>query len=288
MMKAFKQIRAAMSLVNPEELRRQSSQPVGVGLVATSERGYAELENFLVPPELPNEERARLLETVYRAGDRNADPQVDFVLYEAGLPAPKGVFRHWPDDPRQTVEEILEEHDALSLPLARRFPPFRKAVVSRIVNAVARENALFAITTALPNIVPNLVELPWAAGEFASDTAFLTMNQFRMAFMIAAACGSEIGFGAQKLELGTIAASAFGWRAIARELAGKIPLGAGLIPKGAIAFAGTYLIGKGLERLHGCGVPYTAEERKQVYREGYRRGIAIAQSASESEAPPAA
>jgi hypothetical protein len=288
MMKAFKQIRAAMSLVNPEEVRRQAGRPVGVGLVATSNRGYSELENFLVPPGLPEEARTHTLETVYRAGDGDAAPQVDFVLYEARLPSPKGVFRHSPEDPRQTVAEILEEHEELSLPLARRFPPFRKTVVDRIVQTVARENALFAVTTALPNIVPNLLEVPLAFGEFASDTAFLTVNQIRMAFMIAAACGSEVGFGPQKLEIGTIAAAAFGWRAIARELAGKIPLGGGLIPKGAIAYAGTYLIGKGLEHLHDGGVPYTAKERREVYREGFQRGKAIAQSASEAGAPPAA
>lgn len=280
MLNALKQIRAAFSLLNSEELRRQATRPVGIGLVATSDRGYSELENFLVPAGVPVETRAEMLETVHRAGDRNAAPEVDLVLYEAGLPSPEGAFRHWPEDPRQTLEEILDEHEDLSLPLARRFPPFRKTVVDRIVQTVARENALFAVTTALPNIVPNLLELPWAFGEFASDTAFITVNQIRMAFMIAAACGSEMGFGPQKLEIGSIAASAFGWRAIARELAGFIPLGAGLIPKGAIAYAGTYLIGKGLERLHHAAAPYTPEERKEIYREGYRHGTAIAESFS--------
>jgi hypothetical protein len=280
MMKALKQIRAASSRLNPEELRREAMRPVAVGLVAMGERGYSELENFLVPPEIPRERRAEILETVYRAGDRNAAAQVDLVLYEARLPSPRGAFHHRPEDPQQTVKEILGEQEELSLPLARRFPAFRKTVVDRIVQTVARENALFAVTTALPNIVPNLLELPWAMGEFASDTIFLTVNQIRMALMIAAACGVEVGFGRQKLEIGAIAASAFGWRAIARELAGKIPLGGGLIPKGAIAYAGTYLIGKGLERLHHAGAPYTAEERKEVYRQAYQRGTAVAQSFS--------
>jgi hypothetical protein len=274
----LKEIRSAFSLLNPEELRRQASRPVGIGLVAESDRGYIELENFLVAPGLSTETRTHKLETVYRAGDRNAASQVDLVLYEAGLPCPRGAFRYLPDNPQQTVEEILEEHEDLSLALARRFPPFRKTVVDGIVQAVCRENTLFAVTTALPNIVPTFLELPWAFGEFASDTVFLTVNQIRMAFMIAAACGSEVGFGQQKLEIGSIAAAAFGWRAIARELAGKIPLGAGLIPKGAIAYAGTYLVGKGLERLHHAGAPYTPEEREEVFRQGYQHGTAIAES----------
>jgi len=47
-------------------------------------------------------------------------------------------------------------------------------------------------------------------------------------------------------EILSIVGGAFGWRALARELAGKIPFGGGIIPKGAIAYAGTYVVGKGL------------------------------------------
>ena len=108
--------------------------------------------------------------------------------------------------------------------------------------------------TALPDIVPSLVELPWAFGEWASDTAFLTANQFRMAFQIAAMYGHEVGFLDQKGQILVIAGGAFGWRAIARELVGKIPMGGGLIPKGAIAYAGTYVVGKALEKWHDASI----------------------------------
>jgi len=131
---------------------------------------------------------------------------------------------------------------------------------------------LFSLVTALPNIVPNLIELPWAVGEFATDTAFLTMNQVRMALTLAAASDRPVGYLEQKIELGTIAGAAFGWRAIARQLAGKIPLGGGLIPKAAIAFAGTYLAGRTIEKLHRTGSGMTTAERKAVYSDGYRQG----------------
>ena len=92
---------------------------------------------------------------------------------------------------------------------------------------VSRENALFAVATALPNVVPSLIELPWAFGEFASDTAFLTANQVRMAFQIAAACGKDVGLGQQKGAVLTIAAAPSAgapwranWWAISRWAAG--------------------------------------------------------------------
>jgi uncharacterized protein (DUF697 family) len=280
MLKALRQVRAAFSLLNPEEVRSRAERPLAIGLVATGERGYRELENFLVPENVPRDIRESSLKTVYRAGDRNAAPQVDLVLYEPGLPCPRGAFPLWRDEPQRTVNEILPEHEDFSLALARRFPSFRKTVVDQVVQSVSRENGLFAIATALPNIVPNLFELPWAFGEFASDTAFLTINQVRMAFLIAAASGAEVGFSKQKLEITSIVAGAFGWRAIARELAGKIPLGGGLIPKGAIAYAVTYLLGKALERYHHAAIPLTPAEREEVYQEGYRQGTAVAESLS--------
>jgi uncharacterized protein (DUF697 family) len=275
MIKTARQVRAALSLLNPAEIRRRSTQQVVVGLVAENEGAYRELEEFLIPETSPA--AARSLESVYRAGG-GGEAQVDLVLYSEGLPCPRGAFQHRHDDPDSTLAEILRHHDDLSLPLARQFPAFRKPVVEKIVHNVSLENASFALATALPNVVPNLLELPWVIGEFASDTAFLTMNQMRMAFLIAAASGAEVGLGNQKAEMMTIVAGGFGWRAIARELAGKIPLGGGLIPKAAIAYAGTYVVGKGLERFHHAKQRYTKAESDEAYRAAFHRGKALAES----------
>src|SRR5205823_154130 len=134
---------------------------------------YTEMEQFLVPSELPREDRIELMGYVHRAGDDDIPAKVDLVLYQDGVRPDRGAFTYHPGDPDCTIDEILRERDEESLALAREFPAFRKPVVDRIILAVARENAFFAVATALPNIVPSLIELPWAFGEFASDTAFL-------------------------------------------------------------------------------------------------------------------
>jgi hypothetical protein len=273
MIHSLKHVRAAMSLVNPEEVRRKAERTVSMGLVAASDLGYSELEDFLAVDAVSRD-------NLYRAGDPDAPPHVDLVLYEQGLLCPRGAFRYQRDNPEATIREILEAHEELSLALARHYPVFRKPVVERIVQAVARENALFTIATALPNVVPNFLELPWAISEFASDTVFLTVNQIRMAFLIAAASGAEVGLGSQKGEILSIAAGALGWRAIARELAGKIPLGGGLIPKGAIAYAATFVIGKSLEYYHHAQLSYTAGQREEVYQQALERGKSVAGSLS--------
>jgi uncharacterized protein (DUF697 family) len=275
MLKAIKQARAAFGMLNPDDVRRRAGQAVRIGLVAFDSPGYAAMEDFLAPAATPRESRLKLLEQVYRAGDPGVPAKMDLILYQQGIPCPDDAYLLRFDDPAGTIEEILRDHKDLELTLARQFVPFRKPVIERIIHAVSLENAVFAVAAALPNIVPNLGELPWAIGEFASDTAFLTANQVRMAFLIAAACGKEVGYTQRTVEILSIAGSAFGWRALARELVGKIPFGGGIIPKGAIAYAGTFAIGKGLEQYHLAGALYTRAQREEVYQAALDRGKVI-------------
>jgi hypothetical protein len=179
-------------------------------------------------------------------------------------------------DLERSVREILRECPDLSLALARNLPPFRRPVISRIIREISRDNAFFALFTALPSVIPNLLALGWTAGEFASDTAVLTVNQVRMAFLIAAASGRPVGYFEQKSQIASIIAGAFGWRAIARQLAGKIPLGEGLIPKAAIAYAGTYVVGVSLEKYNRIGSALTGSEREAVYSQALESGKRLA------------
>ena len=284
MLKALRQARAAFSLLNPEDIRNVATHPVRIGVVASHAEGFAAVESMLIPSDFGPLETEALLRHVYRAGDPNAPSEVDVVLYEPGLAATPGDYTMDPDDPERTISAVLHDHADLGPALARQFPTFRKPYVDRLIHTIARENALFAVATALPNVLPSLVELPWAFGEFATDTAFLTANQIRMAFLIASACGRDVGFAAQKVEVLSIVGGAFGWRALARELAGKIPMGGGLIPKGAIAYAGTVAVGKGLEYYHHANRHFTPEQRQAVYQEAYTRGRDVAQALTEKRA----
>jgi hypothetical protein len=169
----------------------------------------------------------------------------------------------------------------LYLALARTIYPFRGPVVDQIIKTVSKENALFALATAVPAILP-FISIPWAVGEFASDTAFLTMNQVRMAFQIAGASDRIIGYREQRAEMASLVAGAFGWRALARELIGHIPLGGGLIPKAAVAYAGTFVVGVSLDRYYRIGYGLTREERKSAYEGAYEHGKTVARALLES------
>ncbi|HTM52103.1 MAG TPA: hypothetical protein VL285_25585 [Bryobacteraceae bacterium] len=273
----LRELKRALSNLRPEEVRHTASHKPAIGLVSSTSAGYAAMEDFLAPPDLSRERKAEVLSLVHRAGDPGIPDRFDLVLYEQRLPRAENAFTFYAHDPSQTVKEILADRSELGLPLARNFQAFRRPVINEVMYTISRENALFSLATALPNIVPSMVELPWAIGEFASDTAFLTMNQIRMAFLVAAASDNLVGYREQKAEIVSIITGAFGFRAIARELIGKIPFGGGLIPKAAVAFAGTYVVGLSLERYHRVGYGLTREERRREYESALVHGRTVAE-----------
>ena len=263
--------------MNPEEARQRAEREVHVGVVAAGNSGYTEVEDFLIPPGVPGETRERIARLVHRAGDREAPGSVDLVLYEHGIPRPKSAYSFDAGNPQAAVAQILADNDDLALPLARHFPAFRRPVVERIIHAVSRENALFALATALPDIIPSLVELPWALGEFASDMAFLTGNQIRMAFLIAAASGKDVGFRRRRPRSFRLRRAGSGGGPLRGNWSEKFRSG-GLLPKAAVAYAATFAVGKGLEHYHHANVPYTRQQRRSVYQQALERGRAVAGS----------
>lgn len=266
----LKDIRKIYAGLNAEEIQGTAAQDLSIGLLASSGSVYRKMEDFLAPPSLGADSRRQALRSV-RTAD-GSPSRYDFVLCEPGTPVPPNGYLFEPDSVESLIPLIVSENQKIETALARTFPAFRKAVANKIIGRIARENAFFSIVTALPNVVPNMLELPWAVGEFATDTAFLTMNQIRMALTLAAAHGRPVGYTEQKLEIAGIVAGAFGWRAVARELVGKIPLGGGLIPKAAVAFAGTYVVGLGLDKANRTGRGLTRRERRDARADAFIKG----------------
>jgi hypothetical protein len=269
-------IKKAISTLNSKQVRDQAEQRVLVGIHASNAESYARMENFFLT-ELNTARRSASSASLVRSpGTILGQPAADINIYDEGIPAPaQGLIFH-PDRPMVVVEKTLAKHPELGIPLAKTFLPFRQPVVDKAIATTARENTLFSLATALPDIIPSVIELPWAVAEFASDTAFLTMNQIRLAFLLAAASDREVGYIEQKSEIAAVIGSAFGWRALARQVVGKIPFGGGLIGKAAIAYAGTKVLGLSLDKFYGAGYTYARDERDALYADAYRQGKRIA------------
>ncbi len=111
------------------------------------------------------------------------------------------------------------------VPLAKGYPPFRRAVCEELIRKNARQNAVIG---ALP--------IPGA------DMPVMTANQARMVLSIAAAHGEELSLDRARELLGVLAAG-FGLRALARQVVKLVPLG-GWAAAAAIGYAGTVAMGR--------------------------------------------
>jgi uncharacterized protein (DUF697 family) len=279
-MKYVRNVKDALGWLKPHEVRQKAERPVRVGLFAESDLAFFRMESFLAPPHWSAARREGSARVLQRAEPDTAD-QFDVEIWSGEMRHPPGVIVFSWRDPHRAVRRVIREYDDLAIPLARHLEPFRRPVANHVIARIALENALFSVATALPDVMP-LLTLPWAAGEFASDTAVLTANQIRMAFLLGAASNRDIGYREQRNEIGSIVAGAFGWRALARELVGKIPFGGGLIPKAAIAWAGTEVVGQSLERYYRIGYGYTPSERRAAYEDALERGRQMATTLIES------
>ncbi len=196
----LKQIRSAIAQLSPDEINARAQRPVRILLQSDSTASAALVEECLFGNALGPKRLVEARSMLKREEDAEEGSRFHLVFFEAGLEAPPNwrvgydAFEFHPADPEQLVTDVLAAREDLSLALARLFSPFHQRVTHDIIQRVSGENAMFAIVSALPNVIPSLAEIPWAFGEFASDTAVLTVNQIRMAFQLAAASDHAVGF----------------------------------------------------------------------------------------------
>jgi uncharacterized protein (DUF697 family) len=196
----------------------------------------------------------------------------DFVLdlgngSRDGLPAGTTVYSirdlgGW----EATLDRIIEDRPDIELALARNFPIFRSRVAQRIINATALTNAQFTLLTGIASAFPlTAILLPVNS---LSDIVILTKNQIMMTLRLAAAYGLEVDYKSRMKEVAPILANAFGWRAIARELVGAVPI-VGVLAKPAISYAGTVTVGKAAQVYYQTGENISAAQLRRIYKEAY-------------------
>lgn len=124
------------------------------------------------------------------------------------------------------------------LALARQLPPLRDAVFELLIDETARANATYSFTTAMAEAVP-VLDVPLNL----ADILILTKNQLLMGYRIALGAG-KTGRARDLIgEVVGVVGGGFLFRQAARQLVGLIPI-AGVVPKVAIAYTGTWAIGR--------------------------------------------
>lgn len=164
---------------------------------------------------------------------------------------------------RRRIVEVLPER---AVAFGRAFPPFRAAALSAVVRTTARANAQFALIANIPSVIPIVGSL-FSAG---ADLFVLTKNQVLLLFKVAAIHGRDLRDTSGILrEIVPVVGSGLLWRTLAREAVSFLPLLAGTIPKVAIAYAGTFAVGRAADYYYRFGYAPTRAQRREFYAQGH-------------------
>lgn len=148
------------------------------------------------------------------------------------------------------LPHLIDACKGIEIAVGRRLPALRTTVAAKLTRDAALNALKVAGASAVLDHVPVLGVV---LGAFASagDMFAITGIQMMLMLQIAATFGKDPDM-ARMWELLPIVGGGFGFRALARELAGFIPVG-GVFIKAAIAYAGTVVVGEGATfyELHG-------------------------------------
>jgi uncharacterized protein (DUF697 family) len=198
------------------------------------------------------------------------DPDVTAPSGPAQAPGPSGVEEYVVD--RLALESLrgrflphlVDCCRGIEVAVGRRLPALRETVCAKLTRDAAVNALKVAGASAVVDHVPLLGVV---LGAFASGADMIAITGIQMTLMlnIGAAYGRDPDLSAM-WEMLPIVGGGFGWRALARELAGFIPVG-GVLIKAAIAYAGTVVVGEGVAYYYRHGRQMNAADAAHVYEE---------------------
>ncbi len=138
---------------------------------------------------------------------------------------------------------LVECARGTEIAVGRRLPVLRETVAGKLSRDAARNALKVSLASAVVDHIP-VVGLVLGAFASAGDMVAITGIQMMLFLHIEAVYGKDPDL--QRLwQLLPVVGGGFGWRALARQLSGFIPV-AGIAIKGAIAYAGTIVVGESI------------------------------------------
>jgi len=165
------------------------------------------------------------------------------------------------------IIQLMGDH---LVPLGREFPLFRVPIARFMISDTCFSNAAFSLSTGLAELVP-VINIPFVI----ADSVVLTKNQLYLVYKLGLALGFSLEWQDYIKEFGSVMGAGFFFRQVARSLIGLIPLW-GIVPKVAISYAGTYVVGNVVLQWYLTGRHVTREQMGQLYQRAYMRGVEAA------------
>jgi uncharacterized protein (DUF697 family) len=157
---------------------------------------------------------------------------------------------------------LVECAKGVEIAVGRRLPVLRDCVASKLTRDAANNALKVAIASAVVDHIP-VVGIVLGAVASAGDMVAITGIQVMLMLHIEAVYGRDPDV-ARTWQVLPVIGGGFGWRTLARELAGFVPV-AGIAIKGAIAYAGTMVVGEGVTFFHEHGSHMTKGQAATLY-----------------------
>lgn len=166
------------------------------------------------------------------------------------------------------------------LGLGRYFPLFRSPIAQYLINDACTTNAAYALSTGLAETI-GVFDLPITV----ADMVVLTKNQAYLVYKLGLALGYTTRWQDYVAEFGSVLGTGFLWRQLARTLVGLIPVW-GIIPKVAVSYAGTYVVGHAVLQWYLTGRHVSKKQMQQLYSQAFARGRNFAQTLTQKLPAP--
>lgn len=158
------------------------------------------------------------------------------------------------------------------LALGRRFPLLREPIAREMIHQTCLANLTYSFGTGLAEIVP-VLDVPLNI----ADIVVLTKSQAMLVYKLGLALGLPKDWQYYLAEFSSVIGGGFVWRQIARSLVGLIPVW-GIIPKTAVAYSGTYVVGHAVLAWYLTGRHLPREQLKDLSRQAFQQGAAFARN----------
>ena len=165
---------------------------------------------------------------------------------------------------------VLEMLPGDQLALGRHFPLFRLLIARRLISESCIANATYSLGSGIAEIVP-VLDLPLNV----TDMLVLTKGQALLVYKLGLALGLPRDWQYYLGEFGGVLGGGFLWRQLARSLVGLVP-GWGILPKVAIAYAGTYVVGEVVLQWYLTGRHVSTQQMRDMYRQAFLQGKELA------------
>ncbi|HEV7178256.1 MAG TPA: hypothetical protein VGN11_00180 [Candidatus Baltobacteraceae bacterium] len=157
---------------------------------------------------------------------------------------------------------IVEASKGVEIAVGRRLPPLRESVAAKLTRDAANNSLKVALASAVVDHIP-VVGVVLGAFASAGDMVAITGIQMMLLLHVEAAYGRDPDVG-RMWQLLPVIGGGLGWRTLARELVGFVPI-AGIGIKGAIAYAGTIVVGEGVTFFLEHGRHMSKGQASQLY-----------------------